>query len=36
MFIDPEVTKDSKTRNVKEITIQFVFFDYKEYKKRES
>ena len=32
-FIDPEVTKDSKTNNVKEITIQFIFFDYKEYKK---
>ena len=36
MFIDPEVTKDSKTKNIKEITIQFIFFDYKEYKKRES
>jgi len=36
MFIDPEVTKDSKTKNVKEITIQFTFFDYKEYKKDES
>ena len=36
MFIDPEVTKDSKTKNVKEITIQFIFFDYKEYKKNES
>ena len=36
MFIDPEVTKDSKTKNVKEITIQFIFFDYKEYKERES
>ena len=36
MFIDPEVTKDSKTKNVKEITIQFIFFDYKEYKKSES
>ena len=32
MFIDPEVTKDSKTKHVKEITIQFTFFDYKEYK----
>ena len=32
MFIDPEVTKDSKTKNVKEITIQFTFFDYTEYK----
>ena len=36
MYIDPEVTKDSKTKNVKEITIQFTFFDYKEYKKEES
>jgi len=36
MFIDPEVTKDSKTKNVKEITIQFIFFDYKEYKNSES
>ena len=36
LFIDPEVTKDSKTKNVKEITIQFTFFDYKEYKKSES
>ena len=35
MFIDPEVTKDSKTKHVKEITIQFTFFDYKEYKKIE-
>jgi len=36
MFIDPEVTKDSKTNSVKEITIQFTFFDYTEYKKDES
>ena len=33
ILIDPEVTKDSKTKNVKEITIQFTFFDYKDYKK---
>jgi cytochrome c oxidase assembly protein subunit 11 len=33
LIIDPEVTKDSKTKNVKEVTIQFTFFDYKEYKK---
>ena len=33
MFIDPEVTKDSKTKSIKEITMQFTFFDYKEYKK---
>ena len=31
-LIDPKVTKDSKTKNVKEVTIQFTFFDYKEYK----
>ena len=36
MFIDPEVTKDSKTKEIKEVTIQFTFFDYKEYKKQKS
>ncbi len=36
LLIDPEVTKDSKTKNVKEVTIQFTFFDYKEYKKNKS
>ena len=36
LLIDPEVTKDSKTKNIKEVTIQFTFFDYKEYKKREN
>ena len=36
MLIDPEVTKDSKTKSIKEITIQFTFFDYTEYKKNES
>ena len=36
ILIDPEVTKDSKTKNVKEVTIQFTFFDYKEYKKHKS
>ncbi len=35
VFIDPEVTKDSKTKSVKEITIQFTFFDYTEYNKKE-
>ena len=34
--IDPKVTKDSKTKNVKEVTIQFTFFDYKEYKENKS
>jgi|TARA_B110000438_G_scaffold113360_1_gene111175 cytochrome c oxidase assembly protein subunit 11 len=32
LLIDPEVTKDSKTKNIKEVTIQFNFFNYKEYK----
>ena len=32
ILIDPEVTKDSKTKNIKEVTIQFTFFDYKDYK----
>ena len=36
IFIDPEATKDSKTKNIKEISIQFIFFDYNEYKKIES
>ena len=36
MLIDPEVPKDSKTKSIKEITIQFIFFDYKEYKRSKS
>ena len=36
LLMDPEVTKDSKTKNVKDITIQFTFFDYKDYKKTEN
>jgi len=36
ILIDPEVTKDSKTKNIKEVTIQFTFFDYKEYKEKSS
>ena len=36
LFIDPKVTKDSKTKEIKEVTIQFTFFDYKSYKKKES
>ena len=32
ILIDPEVTKDSKTKNIKEVTIQFTFFDYKKYR----
>ena len=35
-FIDPEVTKDSKTKSIKEVTIQFTFFDYKGYKEDKS
>ena len=34
ILIDPEVTKDSKTKDIKEVTIQFIFFDYKKYKKK--
>ena len=36
IFIDPKVTKDSKTKSVKEATIQFTFFDFKKYKENES
>ena len=36
MLIDPEATKDNKTRDIKEATIQFTFFEYKEYKESES
>ena len=32
LLVDPEVTKDSKTKHIKKVTIQFTFFDYKEYK----
>ena len=35
LLIDPEVTKDSKTNEIKEFTLQFIFFDYKEYKELE-
>ena len=36
LLIDPEVTKDSKTKSVKEVTIQFTFFDYDEYRENKS
>ena len=36
LLIDPEATKDSKTKNIKKATIQFTFFDYKEYKEKKS
>jgi len=36
LLIDPEVTKDSKTKDIKEVTIQFTFFDYKKYKENKS
>ena len=36
LLIDPKVTKDSKTKSMKEFTIQFTFFDYKEYKEKKS
>ena len=34
LLIDPEVTKDSKTKGIKEVTIQFTFFDFKKYKEK--
>ena len=34
LLIDPEVTKDTKTKNIKEVTIQFIFFDYKKFKEK--
>jgi len=34
LLIDPEVTKDSKTKHIKKATIQFTFFDYKKYKEK--
>ena len=36
LLIDPEVTKDSKTKGIKEVTIQFTFFNYKDYKEKKS
>ena len=36
LLIDPEGTKDSKTKNIKEVTIQFTFFDYQEYNKNKN
>tara|TARA_B100000029_G_scaffold440905_1_gene458330 strand:- start:7755 stop:8252 length:498 start_codon:yes stop_codon:yes gene_type:complete len=36
LLIDPAVTKDSKTKDIKEATIQFTFFDYKKNKKLEN
>ena len=34
LLVDPEVTKDSKTKHIKKATIQFTFFDYKQYKEK--
>ena len=36
LLIDPKVTKDSKTKREKEVTIQFTFFDYNKYKENKS
>ncbi len=33
ILIDPEVTKDSKTKDIKEVIMQFTFFDYDKFKK---
>ena len=32
ILIDPKVTKDSKTKDIKEVIMQFTFFDYNEFK----
>ncbi len=36
LLVDPKVTKDSKTKHIKKATIQFTFFDYKEYKEKKN
>ena len=36
MMIDPAVTKDSKTKTIKEGIIQFTFFDSKNYKENKN
>ena len=36
LLIDPEVTKDSKTKGIKEAIIQFTFFDGSNYKENKS
>jgi len=36
MMIDPKVTKDSKTNSIDEAIMQFIFFDSKNFKKKES
>jgi len=33
ILIDPEMTKDSKTKDIKEVIMQFTFFDYDKFKK---
>ena len=33
ILIDPKMTKDSKTKDIKEVIMQFTFFDYDEFKK---
>jgi len=34
VMIDPEVTKDSKTKSIEEGILQFIFFDSKNFKKK--
>ena len=36
ILIDPELTKDSKTKDIKEVIMQFTFFDYDEFKKNQT
>ena len=33
ILIDPELTKDSKTKDIKEVIMQFTFFDYDKFEK---
>ena len=33
ILIDPKMKKDSKTKDIKEVIMQFIFFDYDEFKK---
>ena len=36
LLIDPGVTNNSKTKRIKEFTVQFTFFDYNEYKSKKN
>ena len=36
ILIDPKVTKDNRTKEIKEVIMQFTFFDYNEFKKNQT